>query len=65
MSPRWASEGNPYGSVGMGDGPPARFVHDAPPRCKCSHAKSNHSTRTGDCWNGACGCAEYRPQETT
>jgi hypothetical protein len=23
MSPRWASEGNPYGPMGMGDGPPA------------------------------------------
>jgi hypothetical protein len=30
VSPRWASEGNPYAPVGLGDGPPPRFVDHKP-----------------------------------
>lgn len=67
---RHASTGNPYGPVGMSDGPPARFVDHEPfpaRRCKCSHVKEHHITDSKGrplCRSAACGCASYRPEET-
>jgi hypothetical protein len=33
------------------------------PKCLCSHAKSQHTRGTGQCWLGSCGCASYRKVE--
>jgi hypothetical protein len=36
----------------------------ARPRCRCSHARTNHSATTGRCWFGPCACLAFddRPQ---
>lgn len=32
-------------------------------RCKCSHARTQHSHGAGQCWSRSCGCTAYRPEE--
>lgn len=41
------------------------FRQNQPAPCKCSHAGSLHTRDEGHCWIAVCGCARFRPQETT
>lgn len=44
------------------DQPVTRHRINPTRRCRCSHAKSQHTRGAGQCWSTVCGCGSFREQ---